>query len=116
GEYLIAGVPPGDYTVEVSHYGFATTTEPVRVLVAQAVAVDVDLAPVSDGALTGAVTDQDGQPLPGASVTLSPTPLAPAVSDDAGGYAFAQVAAGTYDIGVDLPGYETFTGTVTVVE
>jgi outer membrane protein assembly factor BamB len=116
GFYQLTGLTPGQYTVEVSHYGFATTTRTVQVLVAQAVTLDADLAPVGDGAVTGVATDQDGQPLAGVSVTLSPTPLASAITDDGGGFAFAQVAAGTFRIELSLAGYETFTDTVTVVE
>jgi outer membrane protein assembly factor BamB len=116
GAYLIAGLPPGDYTLEVSHYGFATATESVRVLVAQAVTVDVDLAPVGDGAVTGVVTDQDGRPLAGVSVTLAGTPLEPVVTGEDGAFAFPQVAAGTFRIEMSLAGYEAFTDTVTVVE
>lgn len=116
GGYEIAGLPPGEYTVEVRHYGHAMQTRSVRVLVAQAVTLDVELAAVGNGSLSGVVTDQDGAPVPGATVALSPSPLQAAVTGDDGGYAFAGVAAGSYRIEVAAAGYETFEDTVTVTE
>jgi outer membrane protein assembly factor BamB/subtilisin family serine protease len=115
GAFTLAGVPPGEYTVEVSHFGFGAQTRSIRVFAGQAATVDASLAPVGDGALAGTVRDEAGQPLPGATVTLSPTPLAPVVTGEDGGYSFATVAEGTYQIAVDAAGYESTSEAVTIV-
>ncbi len=115
GEYELAGLPPGAHTIEVSQYGFEPQTHTVQILVAQASTLDVELAAVGTGALAGVVSDENGAPLPGATVTLSPTPLEPATTGDDGGYGFDEVAAGTYQLVVDADGYARTEDTVTIV-
>jgi outer membrane protein assembly factor BamB len=115
GRYELAGLPPDEYTLEVSQFGFGTLTQTVRVLVAQAVTVDVELVVVQEGRVAGTVRDQAGTPLAGATVTISPTPLAPVVTGPDGGYAFDAVAAGSYQIGVEADGYAGVEQPVTVV-
>ena len=105
GEYALTGLPPGQYAVEIARYGFAAVTRTVTVVAGLSATVDAQLAPVGEGALTGTVTDEAGQPLAGATVTLSPTPLDPVVTGDDGGYAFGAVAAGSYTLAVDADGY-----------
>jgi outer membrane protein assembly factor BamB/subtilisin family serine protease/protocatechuate 3,4-dioxygenase beta subunit len=114
GAFEITGLPPADYAVEVSRFGFGTQTRTVPVLAGQAATVDVELAAVGDGAVAGTVTDQAGQPLPGATVTLSPTPLDPVVTGADGGYGFAAVAEGSYRLTVDAPGHAGTTQLVIV--
>jgi outer membrane protein assembly factor BamB len=115
GSYELAGLPPGQFTIEVSLFGFETRTFDIDVFAAQATGLDVTLAPVGNGALVGTVSDENGQPLPGATVTLSPTPLEPAVTGDGGGYGFDEVAAGTYQVVVDADGYARTEDSVTIV-
>jgi outer membrane protein assembly factor BamB/subtilisin family serine protease len=114
GAFEVPGLLPGEYTVEVSHYGFGPHTRTVTVLVAQATALEVALDPVGDGALTGVVVDEAGQPLAGATVTLVDTPLAAGVTGGDGGYAFGEVAAGTYRVVVMASGYSRAETTVTI--
>ena len=63
------------------------------------------------GTLTGTVTDQTGEPVSGATVTLGGTETT--TSSD-GTYGFAGAAAGSYDLLVSAPGAETETVPVTV--
>jgi outer membrane protein assembly factor BamB/subtilisin family serine protease len=115
GAFELAGLPPAEYALEVSQFGFGTLTRTVRVLAAQAVTVDVELAAVQEGRVAGTVRDEAGAPLAGATVTISPTPLAPVVTGPDGGYAFDAVAAGSYLVAVAADGYARAEQPVTVV-
>ena len=61
------------------------------------------------GGVAGRVSDPQGEPLPGVTVTLSgPTlPATVAVTNERGDYRLASVPAGTYVVLFDLPGFET---------
>lgn len=55
--------------------------------------------------LTGLVLDSRGVPLPGASVSISPVPVAPARSDARGNYATLLLANGAHTLSASLTGY-----------
>ncbi|HTK28197.1 MAG TPA: TonB-dependent receptor [Vicinamibacterales bacterium] len=60
--------------------------------------------------VSGVVQDQTGAVLPGATVQLQPAGATPAepppvVTDSAGAFRFAHVAAGSYDLHVGFPGF-----------
>ncbi len=62
----------------------------------------------SSGTITGEVKDEDGQPLPGALVTVSgDTGVKSAVTEADGKYQITGLAPGTYDVKVELPGFST---------
>lgn len=106
--------PPGIYTVTVAHYGLGTHTETVELTAGGTVTIDAELAAVGTGAVEGTVRDEAGAPLAGADVTLDGTPLDPVTSGDDGGFGFGDVAAGTYTVSVELPGYAPLHQPVTV--
>ncbi|QSB16300.1 carboxypeptidase regulatory-like domain-containing protein [Natronosporangium hydrolyticum] len=114
GSYRLDGLLPGEYTVVASYFGYTTETTTITVTVAQTTTAEFTLSPVADGALAGTVTDEAGDPLGGAQVTISGTPLPPAVTDEAGGYRFDQVPAGSYPVVVDADGYARTEETVVI--
>lgn len=60
------------------------------------------------GTVTGTVTDQNGGVLPGVTATLTgPQGSQTTVTDSHGQYKFIGVAPGTYDLKVDLTGFQT---------
>ncbi len=63
------------------------------------------------GSISGTITDQDGKPLPGSTVTLKGTAgtTLTTVTGSSGGYAFHDVPVGGYDVLFEGNGYETVT-------
>src|SRR5512134_566674 len=60
------------------------------------------------GSITGTVTDQQGAPIPGASVTATNTGTGlqvNAVTDKDGNYTFRNLLPGVYDLGASLQGF-----------
>jgi outer membrane protein assembly factor BamB/protocatechuate 3,4-dioxygenase beta subunit len=114
GRYEVREIP-GTVTVTASLFGFSTESVDVEIVAGRTAGIDFELTAVGDGAITGTVTDADGEPLAGASVTLTGTPLDPAVTGADGAYTFGEVAAGTYRATADADGYASVEETVTVV-
>ncbi|SEF15403.1 carboxypeptidase regulatory-like domain-containing protein [Jiangella alba] len=106
--------PPGTYTVTVASYGLSTHTERVELAAGATVTIDAALTAVETGAVGGIVHDEAGAALAGVTVTLAGTPLDPATTGDDGGYGFDEVAAGTYTVTAELPGYAPLRQRVTV--
>jgi outer membrane protein assembly factor BamB/subtilisin family serine protease len=115
GEFELAGLAPGGYAIEISQFGFGSQTRTVQVLAGQTATVDVELAPVGDGTVAGTVRDEAGQPLAGATVSISPTPIAPVVTGADGGFEFDPVAAGSYRLAVVAAGYADVAQEIVVV-
>jgi len=64
----------------------------------------------SEGRLFGTVTDPDGEPLPGAMVTIQAPEMMGervAYTGQAGGYRFAAIPPGTYTVTISLQGFNT---------
>lgn len=71
-------------------------------------------APVTSP-VTGTVRDAQGYPVPGATVTIAAQHTrAEAVTDPAGAFGFARLAAGPYVVSVTMPGFRTRTERVMV--
>ncbi len=71
------------------------------------------------GSIVGNVTDSSGGTVPGATVTitqLETNQTRESVTNEAGSYTFANVAAGTYQVVVSLTGFQTFTARGVVVQ
>src|SRR5947207_174350 len=71
------------------------------------------------GSIVGNVTDSSGSIVPGATVTitqLETNQTRESVTNEVGGYTFANVAAGTYRVVVALTGFQTFTANGIVVQ
>ena len=72
---------------------------------------------VQSGALSGTVSSQDGQPLPGVTVSISSPALLgtrSTVSDANGGYIFKALPPGAYKITFELSQFATLEKSVTV--
>lgn len=103
GSYLVP-LQPGTWTLRFSAFGHADATRTVTVAAGEAPTLDVTLVAHPLGAVTGTVTDPDGSPVGGASVTLEDTPLQAATGPD-GRYTLAAVPVGGYVLRVQAPGY-----------
>src|SRR5262245_11502525 len=71
-------------------------------------------AQVLYGSLIGAVTDQNGAVLPGATVTITNKgtgQIREAVSNESGEYSITNILPGDYDVKVTKQGFSTFTQT-----
>jgi hypothetical protein len=69
------------------------------------------VAQVLYGSIVGTVTDEANLAVPGATVTITHAETNQAretMSNEAGNYAFPNVAAGTYRVDVTLPGFQSF--------
>lgn len=98
-------LPPGDYTVSASGFGY----EPQAVVASVAEGVhtpqDFSLVPMPSGTISGTVTDVDtGQPLEGVTVRVVDAPRS-TVTNVQGGYSM-DVPVGTYDVAASMWGYK----------
>jgi hypothetical protein len=105
GNYVLNGVPPGDYTAEIdAPEGYSgATTRPVTVASSDVNGVDFDLT--RPGTIAGQVTDAStGDPVAGATVTVDgPDGPVTATTDDAGTYIVEDLPPGDYIITVTAP-------------
>src|SRR5688500_19810875 len=63
------------------------------------------------GSIVGTVTDESGLSAPGATVTITQSETnqsREATTNASGGYTFSNLAPGTYDVNVVLPGFQPF--------
>ena len=104
GNYTIGGVEPGNYTLVAYKTGYSrAVSNPGTVLTVEGdVAVagaNLTLVQGSPGIITGSVTDVNGKPAPGATVTFTPsgggTPQT-TITDTNGNYTLSNVPPGTY--------------------
>ncbi|OGQ10057.1 MAG: hypothetical protein A2138_21765 [Deltaproteobacteria bacterium RBG_16_71_12] len=119
GEFLVSGLPPGFYAVEVSHADYSFTEPAVEV---SAGSVEVVLDPTSEcgdrpqfGRIEGQICDIDagGRFVGDVDLIQGVTVIESTVSDADGRFAFNAIAPGTYSVRAYRPGYErVFTGVV----
>lgn len=118
GRFMLTGVAPGTYTVEIAHSGHATATlAGVRVSAGNTANLgNIFLGFESTAALLrGTVTDgATGAPLAGAAISLSGDSTDSTVAGADGGYQFSSLPAGTFTITVAAPGYDSVTATATL--
>jgi hypothetical protein len=101
-------IDPGTYDLLVSSPGYepATVNGVVVTAGSDATIEDVVLTPLPRYTVTGIVTDAaTAAAIPGATVTLVGTTLAPATTGPTGGYTITDVWEGTYTFRVEAPGY-----------
>ncbi|ACQ82351.1 LPXTG-motif cell wall anchor domain protein [Beutenbergia cavernae DSM 12333] len=114
GTYSFGDLPPGDYTVTLEvPFGY-TADGPTeqQVTVETEDVTDVDFAVQKPGAVGGTVTDDEGNPIAGATVTVSgPDGDVALTTDDAGSYFLDQLPQGEYTITLTVP--DGYTGDVT---
>ncbi len=66
--------------------------------------MDFDLAAAPSHQVSGTVRDGQGVAVGGATVSIASTPIAAVLTDSGGGYAFASVPDGSYELSVAPPG------------
>ncbi|GDY28372.1 MFS transporter [Gandjariella thermophila] len=99
GRYTFDGLPPGDYTLAVSHAGHHPTALPVRLRDQAPAEQDVELT--GHAALSGTVRDRTGRPVAHARVALlDPFGIVvdTATTDGSGTYRFVTVCPGDYTV------------------
>ncbi|HVM16336.1 MAG TPA: carboxypeptidase regulatory-like domain-containing protein [Gaiellaceae bacterium] len=104
--------PPGEFTLEVSAYGYATRQVPVRVEAGRATQLELELALGNVGTVAGTVRARgsisgasgEGPPVAGAQVQLLGVPRTTTTADD-GTYRLPHVEPGTYQLQIDAAGH-----------
>ncbi len=118
GTQTLAGAAP---TYTFSRAGtfvvMLTVKDPSGNTATDTMTVTVTALPPSTGSITGTVRDAAGAPIAGATVDLisGTTKLGSTTTDAQGHFAFANVAAGTYDVVAYKSGYDAGSAQVTVV-
>ncbi|WP_285103387.1 carboxypeptidase regulatory-like domain-containing protein [Promicromonospora sp. MEB111] len=106
GTYVFEGVPAGDHTVSVTvpdgYRADGPDTRDVSVGADDVTGVDFGLS--HPGAIGGTVTDDAGEPVAGATVTVTgPDGPVTLVTDDVGGYFVGDLPPGDYTITLTVP-------------
>ena len=92
-------LPVGTYDVSVSIFGYlGQTANGVAVNDSATTVQDFTLTPAPSHAVSGMVSNNFGDPVVGAAVTILGTPIPPAITDANGLYGFASVPEGEYDL------------------
>jgi hypothetical protein len=87
GGVQLKGIPPGSYTLEVSHPGAAAPVrQEVELREGVPTRATVLLPPIPKGALEGVVVDAAGRPVPATWVRTQPGDVPPVPSDAEGGF------------------------------
>ncbi|HEY6606807.1 MAG TPA: carboxypeptidase regulatory-like domain-containing protein [Gaiellaceae bacterium] len=97
GHYSLT-LPVGDYDVTASHFGYTSQTQPASVTDGGTTTLDFLLVAAPSGSLSGTVSDDSGNPVENATVTINSTPIPPETTDANGNYSFASVPEGTYSV------------------
>ena len=107
GQYAFAQLRAGSYTVEVSDFGadvgFSSPSQSVTLGVGETGAASFDGTYVRTAGIIGRVSIE-GNGLAGVTVSLSGIESRTATTDAAGQYAFAELRAGDYTVGIS--GYD----------
>jgi uncharacterized GH25 family protein len=106
GRYRLDGVPPGPRTLEAHAEGYTRAVRDVDVT-GEMEGIDFTLQKGLE--ISGRVVDDAGAPVPGAMIMLltssSPLSTPPVVSSADGGFRFAGVQDGTFNLGAHKEGY-----------
>ena len=104
----------GTYSIAYSKFGYVTQqVNDLAIIEGQNTTQDVNLASAPQGTVSGTVTDCEGGPAVGASVTVLNTPVPPAITNGTGFYSIT-LPQGTYDMRASGAGcgQHTVTGVV----
>ncbi|MDT8307089.1 MAG: carboxypeptidase regulatory-like domain-containing protein [Anaerolineae bacterium] len=105
GFYSFPVLSVGTYDVTASKFGYISETATgVEITVDATTVQDFALQPAPSGSLSGTVSDNSGDPVANATVTILGTPIAPTTTDENGFYSFASVPEGTYDVHAEAGG------------
>jgi protocatechuate 3,4-dioxygenase beta subunit len=113
GNYSIANVNPGSYTVNAAKSGYQNGSAGATVVAGQTATANIALTPVP-GTINGRVSDaSNSQPIAGATVTTQPA-TSTVVTDAQGNYSIANVIPGSYTVRAARTGYNTNSTSVVV--
>jgi hypothetical protein len=98
------GLPPGEYTVRYTAFGYVTAERTVTITADQTTDGSAALAVGDVGAIRGVVTSSEGGTLAGVEVTLRGTPRRTVTADD-GSYTFTLVEPGGYELELETGGH-----------
>lgn len=93
-------LPAGGYEVTVTAFGHLPATADATVAVGEDATVEIALEPADTHDVSGTLLDEDGRPVPGATVSVPGTPLDDVRTDDAGGFVLVAVPEGDYTLDV----------------
>lgn len=104
GQYVFSGLRAGAYEVEISGFdadavGFSSTSKGTTVGVGETEVLSFDGTYLRTAGIVGRVS-VEGDGLAGVTVSLSGSESRTATTDQAGQYAFSELRAGTYQVGI----------------
>ncbi|WP_281658304.1 carboxypeptidase regulatory-like domain-containing protein [Halobacillus sp. Cin3] len=107
GNYTIPSLPPGSYTVTVSHAGYAVQTVGAIITPGNVTTLDVQLLR-NAGDLEGIVEDGNNQPLSNATVQLllNGVAIASTLTDITGAYSLPNLEPGNYNVRASAVDYQ----------
>lgn len=108
GQYVLAGIAPGDAVIEASKTGYQTSRTIVHLEANETLLLSPVLSVPANPtfSLSGTVTDgTTGEPLDGASVTVTGDASATAQTDASGAYRLSGLTSGGVTVSVALAGY-----------
>jgi hypothetical protein len=115
GGFVLANIPPGNQAFEFSLSGYATSTATLEI--AAGFIVNVGTLPLfsnpTTGIIKGLISDIDGRPLSGATITITGSFTGSAVTGAEGTFIFPQASPGDVTITISKAGYDPVTGTGT---
>ncbi len=113
GEYSISEMP-GTYELAVEASGFEGFSDDVTLVDGADTERNIQLTPL-EGTVFGTVTDEEDDPVSGATVSLvdDGTELESTETDDGGEYSLSELP-GTYELVVEATGFEEFSDEVTI--
>jgi protocatechuate 3,4-dioxygenase beta subunit len=116
GNYALANVDPGGYTVSAAKTGYQGASTSVTVTAGQTATANLPLTLLATtGTIAGRVTDaSNSQPIAGATVTTLPA-TATLTTDAQGNYTIPNVAPGGYTVNAAKSGYQNGSASATVV-
>ena len=114
GNYTLANVNPGSYTVNAAKGGYQNGLASATVVTGQTATANIALT-LLPGTISGRVTDaSNSQPIAGATVTTQPATTT-VTTDAQGNYTIPNVAPGGYTVNAAKSGYQNGSASATVV-
>jgi hypothetical protein len=109
---------PGEYNITFSTYGFNDSgPHTITITENEQTILDSSLYPSDTVSISGIVNDfTTGLPISNAVVSLTGTPLEPALTDNEGFFSFETVSMGTYQISITADGYGLHEEEITATE
>lgn len=107
GHYVIDQLAPGEYTLSAAASNYQTATQGVSVSSLSTTTANFRLMS-QPGGVRGTVTDQNSNPLPGATITVSSNQIliGSVLTDSSGNYVLNGLSPGNYTLSVSAAGFQ----------